>query len=111
MKLGLLDTEHPARRIDVCTRERKRLGDTQPVDRNEIIGRLGERDQLRSRVDVWDQAPVSRTEEIAWRNLGGGSRCWQNRAKPRRTSMRRTHVSGLGRRVARAQAMASATVR
>lgn len=52
MKLVTLDTEHPARRIDVCTRERKRLGDTQPVDRNEIIGRLGERDQLRSRVDV-----------------------------------------------------------
>ncbi|MNF89390.1 hypothetical protein D3C84_719130 [compost metagenome] len=61
MKLGLLDTEHPARRIDACTRERKRLGDTQPVDRNEIIGSLEERDQLRSRVDVRAQAMASAT--------------------------------------------------
>lgn len=69
MELGVLDTEYPPRKIDVGTRERERLGDTQPtrgqqskyspagygaqpVDRNEIIGSLEERDQLRSRVDV-----------------------------------------------------------
>lgn len=69
MDPGVLDAEYPARQIDVGTREREHLGDTQPtrgqqskhspagygaqpVDRNEIIGSLKERDQFRSRVDV-----------------------------------------------------------
>ncbi|MNY49515.1 hypothetical protein D3C86_1849480 [compost metagenome] len=71
MELGLLDVEYTGLKVDVGTGKRKRLGDTQPargqqskyspagcgaqpVDRNEIIGSLEERDQLRSRVDVRD---------------------------------------------------------